>query len=69
MLMLTHHDIQEAARIKLEALREEATRHRNSHHKTVSLRGVWASLRRQATRRALENSPSPTPPSPSASQL
>jgi hypothetical protein len=67
--MLSHHDIQEAAHVRLEALREEATRHRNSHHKPFSLGGVWASLRRQTMLCAPENRPSPTPPSPSASRL
>jgi len=67
--MLNYDDIHESARIKLEALRGEATRHHNSHHKPFSLGSVLVSLRRQATRRALENSPAPTPPSPSASRL
>lgn len=67
--MLTHHDLEEAAHVRLEALREEATRHRNSHHKPFSLGSVLVSLRRQATRRALENRPAPTPPYPSASRL
>lgn len=65
--MLSHHDIQEAAHIKLETLREEARQYRKSGHK--SLGSVRIFLRRQATRRALENSPAPTTPSPSASQL
>ena len=68
--MLSHHDIHEAAHLRLEALREKAAkRHRETGHKPFSLRGALLSWRKEITRRTLRNDPAPTPPSPSMNQL
>jgi hypothetical protein len=67
--MLTHHDLEEAAHVRLEALREEAKRHREADHKPSSLWGVLASWRRNIARLNPGNNLTPAPPSPSANRL
>ena len=69
--MLNHNDIHEAAHTKLEALREEATWHRDrdTDPKPFFLGRVLVSLGRRATRRTRREVPAPIPPSPSANRL
>lgn len=67
--MLTHHDIREAARIKLETLREEATQHRDTGCKPFFLRRALFFLGGRATRGTLKEGPAPVPPSPSTNRL
>jgi hypothetical protein len=67
--MLSYHDIQEAAHVKLEALRDEAKRHREAVHTPISLRDLLLSSLKYTTRRTLENSSAPTLPSSSANRL
>jgi hypothetical protein len=67
--MLSHNHIREAAPIKLEALREEATRHRDTDPQPFSLERVLVSLGRRATRHARREFEVPIPPSSSASRL
>lgn len=70
--MLSHNDIHEAAHRKLEALREEATRHRDCDTDQTLLsreRSGFLKWARRATRRTRREVPAPIPPSPSASRL